>query len=465
MGLALYPAQERAVTEFEAGGYQQAVWRWGRRSGKSRTAEVLAIFDAVTRDHLRAKMLPGEPRIAAIVSTTYSQAEQRIAGIAGLIRGSKRLRHLVVREVADEITFSNGSAIRAFPCSARGIRGGAWSSLILDELGHFMSAEDGNATGDRVLEAAAPSLAQFGEEGWLIAICTPLWKDGAFYKLVTRAESGKFAYMHSSHAATGEVNPTIPASWLAAREREDPTSYQREFQALWIDGAGAFLNSVDVLACRREANILPPRREFSYVGCIDPAYAKDNFALGIGHLEGERLIVDGVWVWHRAGVNATLDGVVAITNAYGVASLRTDQHSAEMIESELSRRRMGCEKKPWTNANKYEAYVGLKVGINTRACELPNDEPLTAELIGLEARESRAGSTWIGAASAGHDDRASVVAALADELLGSRLSTQGLVNVWEAYEPIEAQAYREAPAEPVGRVRRPKVTLESWGRS
>jgi hypothetical protein len=71
-----------------------------------------------------------------------------------------------VSQTSDELIFSNGSVIRAFPCSARSIRGGAWSCAVLGELGHFVTTEEGNAAGDRILEAALPSLAQFGNDGW-----------------------------------------------------------------------------------------------------------------------------------------------------------------------------------------------------------------------------------------------------------------------------------------------------------
>ena len=161
LGLTLTPAQHEMVNSFEAGDYSQAVWQCGRRGGKSLLADVLAIYDALVRDHLRAKMRPGEPRISAIIAPRLEQAAAHIINCRMLIGNSPSLRKLLTAESTDALTFRNGSVIQAYPCSARSVRGGAWSSVILDEFGHFLTSEDGNAAGDRILDAVVPATAQF----------------------------------------------------------------------------------------------------------------------------------------------------------------------------------------------------------------------------------------------------------------------------------------------------------------
>jgi len=437
LGLTLTPLQERAVGEFED-GHQHAVLRVGRRGGKSLLADVLALYDATVRDHLRDKMLAGENRVTSIICPRLDQAQAHIVNIAARLHRSKRLGQMMTQQTADEITFINGSSIRAFPCSARGIRGGAWSSVILDEFGHFLTSEEGNAAGDRVLEAAMPSLAQFGEDGWLICISTPLWKQGAFWTLCQRAESGNFPYMYSLHATTAEMNPNISREWLAQRQLEDPDLYRREFEAEFVDGTSAFLNSTDVLACQRQSGILPPADGHSYAGAIDPAFSRDAFALGIAHREREVVILDGVWTWRREGFEGTLDQVVQVANRYRVKSIRTDQFSAQAVIEGLGRRNLHCLAIPWDQDGKWQAYARMKALINTRGLELPLDEALAGELMQLEARTTPAGAIRIAAAGGGHDDRASVLAALVDQLEGPRAT----------YEPEAAQTYREERADP-----------------
>lgn len=446
--LELTPMQARAVSEFED-GHQHAVWPWGRRSGKSLMADVIALYDALVRDTLREKMLMGENRITAILSPRLDQAQAHIVNINALLRRAPQLRSMISTQIADEIQFKNSSVIRAFPCSARGIRGGAWSACIMDELGHFMTSDEGNAAGDRVLEAALPSLAQFGDDGWLIVISTPLWKQGAFWKLCQRAQSGAYPYIHYQHGSTAEMNPNIPKSWLEQRRIEDPDLYRREFLAEFVDGTSAFLNSVDVLACQRKGiGTLAPRDGLGYVGTIDPAFSRDLFAMAIGHRDTDQLVMDGVWTWHREGFEATLDQVVQVAERYRVRSLRTDQFSAQAVMEGLGKRGLHCEAVPWDSTGKWQAYARMKALINTRELELPDDEKLAGELLGLEARTTPAGAIRIAAGGGGHDDRASVLAALVDSLEGPRASAEALWSVWAAYEPEEARTYREDRADP-----------------
>ena len=447
LGLQLTPLQERAVGEFEE-GHQQAVIRAGRRSGKSLLADILALYDALVRDDLRDKMLPGEWRVASIVCPRLDQAQSHIVNIGARLAASKRIGKMVQQQTAEEITFRNGSSIRAFPCSARGIRGGAWSSCILDEFGHFLTSDEGNAAGDRVLEAALPSLAQFGDDGWLVCISTPLWKQGAFYKLVQRAESGRFPYIYSLHASTAEMNPNVPGEWLAQREAEDPDLYRREFMAEFVDGTTAFLASADVIACQRQTGVNGPRDGISYVAAIDPAFSRDLFALGVAHRERELVVLDGVWTWFREGFEGTLDQVVETLDRYRCRSVRTDQFSAQAVMEGLGRRGLHCEVVAWEVSGKWNAYARMKALINTRGLELPRDDALAQELMGLEAKALPSGNVRVSASGAGHDDRASVLAALVDQLEGPRATAEALLAVWASYEPEAAATWREERADP-----------------
>lgn len=421
LGLALTPAQSEMLSTFEASGCHQAVWQCGRRGGKSLLADVLALYDVAVRDQLREELRAGEPRIAAIVAPRIEQA-QHISSCASLIENSSQLGRLLVSQTTEELAFANGSSIRAYPCSARTIRGGAWSSCILDEFAHFVDSTDGPQAGDRVLEAALPALAQFGDSGWLVAISTPRWRSGAFWRLVERAQSGAFAWMHYRHLSTEAMNPRIPVEWLAERRREDPELFAREFLAEFVDGASAYLTSADDMGCvrRGESLIQPPVEGARYVAAMDPAYSLDNFALAIGHKDHGPVVIDGVWTWRRHGHEATLDAVAELARAYHVGRLRTDQHAAQPIREGLAQRGLEADYRPWTSESKSDAFSRLKVALNTRQVELPEDSALIEELCSLEARPTPAGFTKIAAAAGGHDDRAIVVAAVVQELLGRK---------------------------------------------
>jgi phage terminase large subunit-like protein len=149
------------LAEFEAGGFSVAVWQIGRRGGKTLLACILVLFDVALRDDLRRFLRPSEIRVAALIAPRLESARELIKTCRALVEQSPQLRSLLVAETADELTFANQSAIRAFPCSSRGIRGQAWSSCVTDEIGHYTTTEDqnGDRTGDEILAAAQPSLA------------------------------------------------------------------------------------------------------------------------------------------------------------------------------------------------------------------------------------------------------------------------------------------------------------------
>jgi len=436
LGVRPTPKQAEALGLMDSA--EQLILRWGRRAGKSLCADVITIADAVLRDHLREHMRPGEPRVSAIICPRLDQAQSHIANIGRMLRSSPRLARMVVSETSDEITLSNGSQIKAFPCSARSIRGGAWSCLVLDEMGHFLTGEDGNAAGDRVLEAAQPSLAQFGHEARLVAISTPLWKSGAFFKLCERAESGRFPYMVALHATTAEANPNIAPDWLEDRRREDPDMFGREFEARWVDGASSYLNSVDVIACRRPEGILAPRSGVTYEASLDPAFANDRFSMGVAHQEDGVAVIDGVWVWRRQGYENTLDEVQGIANAYSVRTLKTDQFCEAPVREGLAKRGLSADYQPWSNESKSDAFSALKIGLNTRRVSLPDDSGLVEELCALEARPTPGGKVRIAAAGSAHDDRAVVVASLVHGLTAPSA-------IWINFMVLDDEDDRAAP--------------------
>jgi hypothetical protein len=427
------------LTEFEQGGFSQAAWVCGRRGGKSLLADVLVCYDAVVRDELRAMLRPGELRVAAIVAPRLEQAQAHIGNCARLLEQNPRLNQLVVSRTETEITLANRSVIRAYPCSARTVRGDAWSSAALDEFAHFFDSTDGPACGDRVWQAVLPAVSQFGDRGWVLALSTPRWRQGAFYALTERATSGRFTHIHHAHHSTGEMNPRIKKSWLEERRREDPDLYGREFLAEFIDGASSYLSSSDVVgAVRGGVGILSPQAGIRYVGMLDPAFERDSFTLAVGHKTEDSVVIDGCWAWTRKGYEATLDEVAGVANAYRLHRLQTDQYAARPIVEGLTRRGFGVDVVAWNNPNKAEAFARLKVCLSTGTLELPDDCALVEELCALEARPTEGGATKIAASSRGHDDRAVAVAGCVFQLKRASISPDDLKKSGELLSELRS---------------------------
>lgn len=431
LGLDLYPGQVSVLEEWASSGRRKTLWCLGRRSGKGLMAQVAAIYNAVIENY--PVVLSG--RYIIVVANRQEQAEEFIKGVRTLLENSidPDLAALVDWErcTLSQIVFHTGVVIRAMPCSSRSTRGLAISLLILDEAGHFQTDTEGTGAGKQVYQALSPSVAQFGSKGYIMLTSTPKWRSGLFWEQYRNGEEGVDPDLLVLKRATWEMNPTISRESLEPEFRVDPDGAATEYGADFSAAEGAFLDIVDILACKRDEGILAPDSRHRYSAAIDPAFQKDAFALCIGHRDDQRAVVDGVWVWVRQGYDNTLDQVAAVLKLYGVRRVRTDQYSSQPVIEGLEKRSIDCEAVPWDNANKFEAFSKLKAGLVTRQISLPNDDLVVQELMNLEAKPTLTGMVRIAASAGNHDDRATVMAALMDQLYGSK----GVFVMIASYDP------------------------------
>jgi hypothetical protein len=297
LGITLTPGQHEMLDSFDRGGFSEATWCCGRRGGKSLLSDIMVLSDVALRGDLREFVRPGEPKVSAIISPRLDQSYGHIRNIGDLAAGSRLLSKMLVTSTSDELVFRGAggpNVVRAYPASSRSLRGDAWSCLVLDELAHMVDG-DGNASGDSIVEAATPSLLQFGPHAWRIAISTPRWRGGAFWRMCEDAKSGRFPHVHWRHLSSQAMNSRLDVKWLEMRRLEDADGFGREYLAQFIDGASSFLAGADVIACRRGADKLPPVDGIRYVAALDPAFAADAFTMAVTHRDPDgRVICDGV---------------------------------------------------------------------------------------------------------------------------------------------------------------------------
>lgn len=419
LGQELYPGQVEVLTEWAESDKRKLLLCLGRRSGKGLMAAVAAIYNATVPDY-SAYLRPGETRFIIVVANRDKQAQEFIRMVREVLERTPDpdLLSLVDFEscTLEQIVFRNGVVIRAMPCSSRSTRGLPISLLVLDESGHFQTDSEGVGAGKEVYLALEPSVAQFGPMGYVMLTSTPKWRAGLFWEQYRNGTEGIDPELLVIKRPTWEMNPRITRESLEPRFRVDPDGAATEYGADFSAAEGAFLDIKDILAAQRDTGTLAPNPDLRYKATIDPAFSKDAFSMAVAHKQGDRMIVDGVWVWHRQGYDNTLDQVAAIAKRYGTKTVRTDQFSSQSILEGLQKRKLECDVVPWDNANKFEAFTRLKAGLVTRQVELPHDDLIVQELMNLEARPTVTGMVRIAASAGNHDDRATVIAALADML-------------------------------------------------
>ncbi len=186
--------------------------------------------------------------------------------------------------------------LAAYPCTTRAVRGPSSYFLAFDEFAHFRSNKDANS--DDMFEDATASTGMFPSvddpdraDSKTLVISSPVSKIGKFYELHKHAMDGGIASnILTFRMPTAEVNPRFPGSKLREAHAKDPVKFAMEYEAIFSDGAGSYVQAekLEVLINKRRENIV--RFNMAAVGRkyfwgLDYATKKDATALAIGHLE------------------------------------------------------------------------------------------------------------------------------------------------------------------------------------
>lgn len=384
-GFELWPRQRELLEAVEFGPTHH-VLAVGRRSGKTTLAALVCLHGCLFRPDLDALVRRGERRYSVAVATNLSQARLLVQAARSIVENSPLLAETVESYTEDAITFTNGTELRAFPCSSRGGRGWPISTLVMDEAAHFLTETDGYQTAERVWEALVPSTAQFGDAARVIVASTPYGTQGLFAKL--HADAASLDDMVAHHATTAEVNPTIDPKFLKRAEKRDPESYKSEYLAEFVGAGDAFLNFERITVAERGE--LSPDAGTDWIVGLDPAFAQDPFGFAVVGRDIEdpkRLITARAGALHPKGeFTGPVDAVAAIAREYGTKYLATDQYCAEPVKERLEDHGLRLAKHSMGATIKTEIFSELRVRLYNGSLEIYQHADLLAELSRLRTK-------------------------------------------------------------------------------
>jgi len=379
----------------------------GRRGGKSQIAALLAVYEAAFRDHAD-RLAPGEVATVRVMAADRAQARSVMRYTSGLIESNPMLARMVERQDREAIELNNRAVIEVGTASYRTARGYTFAAVICDEVA-FWRAEDSANPDAEIIAAVRPGLATLG--GPLIALSSPYAKRGELWNAYSR-HFGKGGPILVAQAPSRTMNPDLPARVVQQAYERDAASARAEYGAQFRDDVAAFLpREVVDQALRASPLELPWSRKARYHGFVDPAGGgQDEYAMAIGHREGERMVVDVLRA--RKGEPAAITAEYAEAfKAYGVRHVHSDRYAGEWPVTEFERHGVTVEQsaKP-----KSDLYRDALAAFNSGRVEIPPDDRLVTQLVSLERRTARGGRDSIdhppGANS--HDDRANAVAGL-----------------------------------------------------
>jgi hypothetical protein len=420
----LWPRQSDLLATVERGP-RLHLWALGRRSGKTTLAALVGLWDCMFRPDLDALVRPGERRHAVAVATNLRQARLFVRAALSIVERSPLLAELVETVTEDEITFANGTALSAFPCTSRGARGWPISTLLMDEAAHFLSETEGPQVAERVFASLAPSTAQFGDAARIIVSSTPWGAGGFFADTYQRAASGELIDAAAHRATTAEMNPTIEPVFLEREQARDPESFKSEYLAEFVGGGAAFLDPDRIADAVADRGELVPGQGLTWVAGLDPAFSSDPFGLalvGRDPLDPGRLLFGLARAWkpsrrravsfeERREVEDVVLAEVAEVCRRFKARVVTDQYAAPAIVDRLRRAGLSVETVPMTANSKTDAFLELRARLNTGTIELYAEPTLLAELRRLRTRYSAGSSSVVNPRVAGsHGDLAQALA-------------------------------------------------------
>jgi hypothetical protein len=388
------------------GGWREIAIIVGRQSGKTQVASLISSYEAAFGDvepgrgELYALMIAQDHRASLRAAFSYAKAPfESIPALTALVQDPK----------ADSLGLSNGIVLAAYPCRPAAVRGLRARVVLCDELGFYRSAE-GSPQDVEMLRAVRPTLATTG--GRLVILSSPAGQQGALWDLFERHFGRDGSPVLVIQASAPEMNPTLPADYLARMELDDPEGYRSEVLGEFRAGSTALFDPEAIRACvvvdRRE---LPPVSARTYQAFVDTSGGRrDAFTVGIGHRERQTAVVDVVRAW-RAPFNpsAVVAECADLLRRYQVRTVRGDRFGAEWVAHTFRVNGVSYEESPLDAS---ALYLELLPAVNAGEVELPDLHDLRQELIGLERRRGPSGRDRVVHPPSRYDDLANSVAGL-----------------------------------------------------
>lgn len=305
-------------------------------------------------------------------------------------------------------------------CVAKGLRGAGNICVILDEVAHF--TDKGQSGAEEVYNAVVPSTSAYspkdpanptkpiGEvEGRVILISSPLGKQGLFFNLFQIGMQGgpAAANILAVQAPTWEVNPTVPASEFEKHYLKNPAVFFTEYGGEFTDRTRGWIEkSEDLLACvdpKLKKATSAIARKSHYMG-IDLGLVGDGTAIAIGHLEGDKIVLDAVEQIkagegkykdkERLDFDEVADWILSYSKKFYISEAIFDQWAGIPLQQALEKR--GLKQMVSVNMTKqltsqmYQNFKDMMWDERLKLYDRPNaevdgHEPYLEELLELQA--------------------------------------------------------------------------------
>jgi hypothetical protein len=382
------------------GGYPEAVCIVGCQSGKSQIAALVGVYEAM------GAVLAGQRGVyVPLLAQDLRGAQRALFGyVKNAVANSPVLSHEVVRETQDGIELSGGVTLTVYPCRPAAIRGIRAACVIVDELAFFI-ATDGRPTDVEMLRAARTRTATTG--GKVLILSSPYGQSGALWELHRRHFGQDDSSTLIWQASAPEMNPTLPADYLARMAQDDPEAYRSEVLGEFRTGITTLFDP-DILQEAVDVGVRERPRHHSGTsqGFFDGASGsgKDAAVLEIAHPEGDKVILDCLRVWRPPfNPSSVIAEASDVLRSYGLDECTGDAYAPGFILEAFRANRVTYR---FSELNRSQLYLELLPLVNAGRARLLDLPDLLRELRGLERRRGTSGRDKVDHRSGAHDDLA-----------------------------------------------------------
>jgi hypothetical protein len=396
----------------------------GRGGGKSLIASFLACCYAL-KDY-SAVLAPGERATIVLLAADRRQARVLLRYIRGFFQAIPMLGALIERETVEGFDLTNRVTVEIHTASFRSLRGYRIVAAICDEISYW--SVDGANPDREILTALGPALART-PGSLLMLLGTPFSRVGEHH----RCSSTHFGRPGDTFVVNGDtvtMNPTFDRGAIERAFADDAAVAHSEYGR---DGRVEFradleqLVSLDLVernVVRGRGDLLPsPMHEYEafFDGSGGTTRGGDSTTLVIGHREGDRIVID---VTREIKPPFDAESVIADLARHDCRRFRVRRVTGDRFAGswpQAAWRKHGIEyvESPLTKSQLYSEMLPV---LSAGRLELPDNEMLKRQLVGLERRTSSGGRTLIdhSAHKGAHDDVANGVAGLAYVLSDSQ---------------------------------------------
>jgi hypothetical protein len=388
------------------GGYFDVSLIVGRRGGKSLVLALIGTFLAALCDWSQY-LTGGERGVVMILAADRRQAAVALKYVRAFL-DIPLLAGLIERETLDTIELRNGISIEVTTASYKTLRGRTVVAAIADELA-FWSSEDSQNPDIEIINALKPAMATI-PGARLLKASSPyarrgvLWTD--YRKHYGNTESRTLVWK----AATREMNPSVPQSFIDEQYEDDPASASAEYGAEFRSDVEAFVSREAVENCVVPGRLeIPPMANATYYAFTDPSGgSSDSMTLAVVHREGEKVVVDAI---RESKPPFSPESVVAeyaaLLKAYRISKVYGDHYAGLWPRERFEAH--GITYMPSAKP-KSDLYRDLLPLVNGGRVELLDHPKSINQLCALERKTARSGRDSIDHPPGQHDDVINAIA-------------------------------------------------------